>query len=130
MAEIGTVGLVLDILATIAEPTAPEQDSLRVIALLIGIPLLTIVVVAATILGPQWSRAGRWRPGQPWVDEPVWLGSGDPDRAAAVLTDDNSPALLSAEEAAVALTHGGQVPPAGDTTAPTRIQLGGARGQW
>lgn len=121
----------LDILATIAEPSAPEPDTLRVVSLLVGLPLLTILVVAAAILGPQWSRAGRWRPGQPWVDEPVWLGSGDPDRAAAVLTGETKSALLSAQEAAALSsgdhTESGEV---STTAAAVRMQVGGARGQW
>lgn len=129
MWEIGTVGLVLDILATIAEPSAPQPDTLRIVALLVGLPLLTIVVVAAAILGPQWSRAGRWRPGQPWVEGPVWLGAGDPDAAAAVLTAENTPALVTANtDAAIEST---QASGADDVKSPAApIQLGGARGQW
>lgn len=119
--EIGTVGTVLEILTTIAEPTAPEPDPLRILALLVGVPLLAILIVAAAVLGPQWSRAGRWRPGQPWVNDPVWLGSGDAESASAVLTAESTPALAASGAAELASTEGAVEP---------QFTPGGARGQW
>jgi hypothetical protein len=76
-------------------------------ALLVGLPLLVVLLVMVAVLGPQWSRAGRWRPGQPWLDEPMWFGR-----------------------------PGGQVPDgvvaiaAGSQTESTEPTVGGVHGQW
>ena len=80
----GTVGSVIEILA-VAEPTAEPPDGLLMLGLLVGVPLLVVLLVAAIVLGPQWSRAGRWRPGQPWREDPLWLGPGDPEKVAETL---------------------------------------------
>lgn len=101
----------------VAEPTAPQPDTLTMLGLLVGIPLLAIAIIAAIILGPQWSRAGRWRPGQPWREEPVWVGAGSAQVVAATLGQQES------QESAAQVT---------DALATQRINegLGGARGQW
>ena len=78
-------------------------------ALLIGIPVLVVVLVTVAVLGPQWGRAGRWRPGQPWPNEPVWFGRpGD-----------------EVPEGVVAIAAGTEVESRTDAQ-----QGGGARGQW
>lgn len=76
-------------------------------ALLIGLPLLVIVIVVLAVLGPQWSRAGRWRPGQPWLDEPMWFGRPG----------------VQVPEGVVAIATGSQIDVAGPS-------VGGAHGQW
>ena len=116
-------------LLAVAEPTAESPNALLMLGLLIGIPLLVIALVAATVLGPQWSRAGRWRPGQPWRDEPVWLGAGDPQRISAVISYDTS-ALEASPTVAVEAHPTGDSVPAADAVAATPFVPGGARGRW
>lgn len=128
MTAMGTVVGVNELLA-VAEPTAQAPDSLMMLGLLIGIPLLVIALVAAAVLGPQWSRAGRWRPGQPWRDDPVWLGAGDPQRVSEVISYDTS-ALVAGS--APAQSDGGAQSAASDHGADTGAPFipGGARGRW
>jgi len=101
----GNVGTVVDV--NFADLLVVELSPVVNLGVLIGIPVLVIVIVALAILGPHWSRAGRWRPGQPWRDEPLWLGGED--------APSSMPAL-----------------PAEADTATGRVDMpmGGARGTW
>ena len=90
-----------------AELFAAEMSPVTQIGVLIGIPVLVVIIVALAILGPHWSRAGRWRPGQPWRDEPMWLGGDD------------------APGSALALPASADI-----VTDRADIPLGGARGTW
>lgn len=78
-------------------------------ALLIGIPVLVVVLVTVAVLGSQWGRAGRWRPGQPWLNQPMWFGRPGGEVPGGV----------------VAIVTGSEV----DTRTGGRPG-GGARGQW
>lgn len=123
--HLSTVGGVNDLLA-VAEPTAEAPNTLLMLGLLIGIPLLVVAIVASIVLGPQWSRAGRWRPGQPWRDEPVWLGAGDPQRVSEVIS--YGAITLSVATAEGELTSVEEVEPEAEIRAP--FVPGGARGRW
>lgn len=114
------------------------------LALLIGIPLLVVALVSAIVLGPKWSRAGRWRPGQPWHNEPMWFGDGSPVDLGAVLAREEEANAVgraaiaagagdspSAGPAAEAATDGGPRPVAVEAAGDWATQnRGGARGRW
>jgi len=123
--HLSTVGDVNDLLA-VAEPTAEAPNILLMLGLLIGIPLLVVAIVASIVLGPQWSRAGRWRPGQPWRDEPVWLGAGDPQRVSEVISYGASSLNVATTEGE--LTSAEKFEPEAEIRAP--FVSGGARGRW
>ena len=110
------------------------------LALLIGIPLLVVALVSAIVLGPKWSRAGRWRPGQPWHNEPMWFGDGSPvDLGAVLAREEEANAVGRAAIAAGAVGHpaddgerpdvveANRIDDAGDWATQNR---GGARGRW
>lgn len=85
-------------------------------ALLIGVPLLVVTGVALLILGPRWSRAGRWRPGENWDHGPVYFA----DQAI------EPPSLTGEVKAATPSTAALELP-ADSSQVP---QVGGARGEW
>lgn len=112
------------------------------VLLLVGVPLLVIGLVSLAVLGPEWGRAGRWRPGQPWLEKPMWFGGlgeavppGVETAAAAALALEAGPR----EAAAQVVADGGvPVPAEGIPVAELATEaefdqsddLGGARGQW
>ena len=104
-AQAGGVGTVVGV--NFADVVAVELSPVAELGVLIGIPVLVIAIVALAILGPHWSRAGRWRPGQPWRDAPMWLGGDDAPGSTPALT---ATAEVSAER--------------------VDMPLGGARGTW
>lgn len=111
------------------------------VMLLVGVPLVVIGLVSVAVLGPEWGRAGRWRPGQPWLEKPVWFGGlgeaippGVETAAAAALALE-----ASARPTAAPTGPGGVLVPAEGIPVgelPTEAEfdrsedLGGARGQW
>lgn len=114
------------------------MDPIGSIVLFVIIPAAAALIVVAFVLGPSWSRAGRWRPGEPWRDEPVLLagdptlldgdsdgdgdGGGDGDGDGGELhTPDARPAIPADETPTGVLETAGV-----DLTS----QFGGARGRW
>jgi hypothetical protein len=119
------------------------MDAIGSIVLFVIVPVAVALIVVAFVLGPSWSRAGRWRPGEPWRDDPVLLsgdsaegessavagvpsaqGSQDDADVAAVAGVGASSALVSTSAHEI---HTGvpEVP-----TATVTTQFGGARGRW
>ena len=84
--------------------------------LIIGVPLLVLSIIVGAVLGASWSRAGRWRPGEAWQDEPVWFGQPGAEVPAGVEQVVGGDVERSAAPAPVQL--------------PAGKHLGGARGQW
>ncbi len=41
----------------------------------VGIPAVVLLILVAFILAPAWTRAGRYRPGEPWEHEPVLINA-------------------------------------------------------
>ena len=63
------------------------MDTLTQILVLIGIPAAFILVMILVVLGPSWTRAGRYRPGEPWEFEPVMINgnlAGDIGRTLSI----------------------------------------------
>jgi hypothetical protein len=58
--------------------TIAATDPLAMLAILVGVPALVILVIAAIVVGPRWGSAGRWRAGQPWPDAPLVFGAAAP----------------------------------------------------
>ncbi|MFM2437492.1 MAG: hypothetical protein RLZ55_301 [Actinomycetota bacterium] len=79
------------------------------IALLVVVPLVAILIVVGIVLGPQWGRAGRWRPGESWSDEDEWFG---PDAQRTEVDQQSGQLAVGSGAALVA------------------AELGGARGRW
>ena len=53
--------------------------------LVIGIPAVVVLVVVLATLAPGWTRAGRYRPGEPWNYEPIIInGRAGTDVKAAI----------------------------------------------
>lgn len=98
-----------------AEGAQLSPGPLAMLLILIGIPLLVVLAVVLAILGPNWSRAGRWRPGEPWPHTAVWFGDG----GDAVDHPARTPGGLPQDEVAAAAVEG----------VPAPVQ-GGARGRW
>lgn len=64
-----------------------EPTALQYLAILVGIPAVVVVVLALAILAPGWTRAGRYRPGEPWNYEPILINgsnTNDVDQAIAI----------------------------------------------
>lgn len=91
-------------LAVFDHPSALIQ-----ILTLIGIPLLIVAAIALMVLMPGWTRAGRWRPGQPWEHDPVLIN--------AELARDVTQALADVPEADVTAPGHPQLPVTADVTA-------------
>ena len=120
-----------------AESADQSLGTLPLILLLIGIPAAVALLISLIVLGPKWSRAGRWRPGQPWSNDPMWFGDGAPEDVDRVLAAANSDADLAsltvgdvdiepvAEESLASVTDPG---PGAQSAAS--LSLGGARGRW
>lgn len=68
--------------------------------IVIGIPILIIAGVALLVLGPGWTRAGRYRPGDSWDHEPLLVGA-DGSKAVAEVEAAGQPAQLADESAAL-----------------------------
>lgn len=61
------------------------MNGLEVVLIFVGIPLAFITLVALIILAPGWTRAGSYRPGEPWPYEPIMInGSGGTDVTKAL----------------------------------------------
>ena len=99
------------------------------------IPLAVFVILAAlTLLPGRGKSRTKYRPGQPWTEEPIWYephpdtpgvhgGHGDDAHG-----DGHAAPGLGATAAALAIgqrPHGDHQP-----TAPRRTAAGGARGTW
>ena len=122
----------------LAAATADQSPGiLLLLVLIIGVPIALAVLITLIVLGPKWSRAGRWRPGQSWNNAPMWFGDGDPVAVDKVIQG-TSPRELSvsaaagdadglsiAEESVVE-----EVQPVSDGQPSTPLILGGARGRW
>ena len=127
---------------TAASDASQSPGLLALLALLVGIPLLVVALVSAIVLGPKWSRAGRWRPGQPWHNKPVWFGDGSPVDVDAVLAREVESGAAQAAIPAAGRTDSqaiGDIPAGGQSAeaiSPSEpgnsatTQLGGARGRW
>lgn len=115
------------------------MNAIGAIVLFVIVPVLFMLVVVAAVLGPKWSRAGRWRPGETWHEEPVWLGPGDAESGQVALPS------ATAVDVAVGELPGPSADLAedADSTEPGRPgsaeltpatastwQPGGARGRW
>lgn len=53
----------------------PDSSTVELALVILGIPVVIIVVIALISLGPGWTRAGRYRPGDAWEHDPVLLDS-------------------------------------------------------
>jgi hypothetical protein len=119
------------------------MNAIGAIVLFVLVPVLIMLVIVSAVLGPKWSRAGRWRPGETWHEEPVWLGPGaaddgqvalpsaaDGDAAVAQLAaaDAGGADVAVADAAADGDAAGAQV--AATAAVATTWEPGGARGRW
>ena len=105
------------------------MDAIGALVVFAVIPLAVTLVVVGFVLGPGWSRAGRWRPGEPWRDEPVLLTSETPEASGDVA---EPPPVEAAE-----LVPANPTPDSSDATAQVvpvaeaaTAEYGGARGRW
>lgn len=58
---------------------------LQAVLIFIGIPALVVLLLVLATLAPGWTRAGRYRPGEPWNYEPILInGSVGTDVKAAI----------------------------------------------
>lgn len=44
---------------------------LQAVLIFVGIPALVLLLIVLATLAPGWTRAGRYRPGEPWNYEPI-----------------------------------------------------------
>ena len=62
-----------------------ELTPLQQVMVFAGIPALLCLILALAILAPGWTRAGRYRPGEPWNYDPILInGSNTNDVAQAI----------------------------------------------
>ena len=79
-----------------------DPTAIQFILIVIGIPIVIIAVVALLVLGPSWTRAGRYRPGDAWDHEPVVIGANGSKSAAAIESVQPAQLTGAAADAAVA----------------------------
>ncbi len=99
------------------------------------LPLAVVAVVVGFVLGPGWSRAGRWRPGEPWLDESVTLTSDVPgatgDSGDPGDSGEATPAVAVAAQTAP--SGSGELVATGSAELEPQVgaqKYGGARGRW
>lgn len=120
-----------------AETAQQSPGILLLLVLIIGVPIALAVLITLIVLGPKWSRAGRWRPGQSWNNSPMWFGDGDPVAVDKIIQG-TSPQELSVSAAAGDADGSSiaeeslveEVQPVSDGQPSTPLILGGARGRW
>jgi hypothetical protein len=62
-----------------------NPSGLQLLLLLVGIPAVVVLVIVLATLAPGWTRAGRYRPGEPWNYEPIVInGRAGTDVKAAI----------------------------------------------
>lgn len=44
---------------------------LQLVLIFVGIPALVLLLIVLATLAPGWTRAGRYRPGEPWNYDPI-----------------------------------------------------------
>lgn len=54
---------------------ALDLSVLDYVLIFVGIPAAVIVILMLAILAPGWTRAGRYRPGEPWNYEPILINA-------------------------------------------------------
>ncbi len=48
-----------------------DLSPLQTVLIFAGIPALVVFLLVLATLAPGWTRAGRYRPGEPWNYEPI-----------------------------------------------------------
>lgn len=62
-----------------------DLSPLQMVLIFAGIPLAFCGLMALAILAPSWTRAGSYRPGEPWNYEPIMItGSAEKDVKTAI----------------------------------------------
>lgn len=84
------------------------------ILVLVGIPGAVILILTLAILAPGWTRAGRYRPGEPWNYAPVLIN-------ASVATD---------VKQAIEATATGELDTPGISSGLITTAEGGASARW
>ena len=52
-----------------------DPTFLQYVLIFVGIPAVVVVLIVLAIMGPGWTRAGGYRPGEPWDHEPVLINA-------------------------------------------------------
>lgn len=86
-------------------------STLQAVLIFVGIPALVVFLLVLATLAPGWTRAGRYRPGEPWNYEPIVING-------SVGTD---------VKQAIAVTSVGEF---GESTDLTIAKEGGASARW
>lgn len=84
---------------------------LQAVLIFVGIPALVVFLFVLATLAPGWTRAGRYRPGEPWNYEPILINGSVGNDVTAV----------------VAVTAAGELAAGQDLTVS---QEGGASARW
>ena len=71
----------------------------QAVLIFVCIPGAFVLLVALLILGPSWTRAGRYRPGESWDYEPVVINGSVGDDVMTAVTATPLAELGSAEVA-------------------------------
>lgn len=58
---------------------------LQAVLIFVGIPALVVLLLVLATLAPGWTRAGRYRPGEPWGYEPIIINGSVGTDVKAVL---------------------------------------------
>ncbi len=58
---------------------------LQAVLIFVGIPALVVFLLVLATLAPGWTRAGRYRPGEPWTYEPIIINGSVGTDVKAVL---------------------------------------------
>lgn len=104
------------------------MNTVEVLLVLVGIPLVVIVVLALLTL-PGGRRSTRYKPGQPWDHAPVWY---EPHPGGTPAGEQDRTLAIGSSVYGAPVGDGGQGPH-GASAAPRPVDagpLGGARGTW
>ena len=74
-----------------------DFSGLQLIVLLVVVPLAVFVIIALAVLAPGWTRAGAYRPGEPWDYEPMVISPGATGDIQRELTSTHIGELSSSE---------------------------------
>lgn len=77
------------------------MSTLQAVLLLGGIPAVVVLIAVLGVMAPGWTRAGRYRPGEPWNYEPLVINAAATGDISKALT--TTPRAISSD---VVLTDG------------------------